>query len=83
MKASWKSHVVSENDDTIKTIRNIYLWCSTINSEFIKTARLKSLCHWKELASYYNLFDSKTGETEHSAAWYYLHLTRWPKVIVT
>ena len=69
MKALWNGQVIAESEDTINVEGNQYFPVNTVNKDFLSGSETHTVCHWKGIASYYNLVVD--GETNKDAAWYY------------
>lgn len=69
VKAYWKGKVLAESDTYEIVEGNIYFPPENINKEFFKESSTHTSCHWKGLASYYNI--QVDGEVNKDAAWYY------------
>ncbi len=68
-KATWNGEVVAESDETIVVEGNHYFPADSIMSEFFKESNSHTVCHWKGVASYYDV--EVDGKTAKGAAWYY------------
>ena len=68
-KAIWNGAILAESDKTIVVEGNHYFPPDTIKSEYFKSSDMHTTCHWKGLASYYNV--EVDGKTNNGAAWYY------------
>lgn len=68
-KAVWNGAILAESDQTIVVEGNHYFPPDAIHSEYFTPSALHSTCHWKGLASYYNV--EVEGKTNANAAWYY------------
>jgi uncharacterized protein (DUF427 family) len=69
MKAIWEETIIAETDRTIVIEGNHYFPPSSIKPEFFLPSDTQTTCHWKGVASYYNV---KVGEKVNAdAAWYY------------
>jgi uncharacterized protein (DUF427 family) len=69
MKAIWNNEVLAESDKTIVIEGNHYFPPDSINREYFSPSETHSTCHWKGIASYYNV---RVGEQSNAdAAWYY------------
>lgn len=69
MKAIWNGKVIAESDKTINIEGNQYFPKESINKEFFNFSNLKTTCHWKGEASYFNV--AVDGKENKDAAWYY------------
>lgn len=69
MKAIWEETIIAETDRTIVIEGNHYFPPGSIKPEFFLPSDTQTTCHWKGVASYYNV---KVGEKVNAdAAWYY------------
>ncbi|NWF67890.1 MAG: DUF427 domain-containing protein [Chloroflexi bacterium] len=68
-KAVWNNVVIAESDQTIMVEGNHYFPPSAVKKEFLKDSTTHTTCHWKGVASYYNV--EINGQTNRDAAWYY------------
>lgn len=69
MKAIWEDTVVAESDRTIVIEGNHYFPPNSIKREYLSSSDTHTTCHWKGIASYYNL---RVGDQSNAdAAWYY------------
>jgi uncharacterized protein (DUF427 family) len=69
MRAIWNGTVIAESDDTVKVEGNHYFPAESVRSEYLVPSDNHTRCHWKGVASYYDL---KVGErVNRDAAWYY------------
>jgi len=69
MKAIWENTVLAESDHTVVVEGNHYFPPASIKREYFTASDTHSTCHWKGVASYY---DVKVGDkTNADAAWYY------------
>jgi uncharacterized protein (DUF427 family) len=92
MKAIWENTVLAESDHTVVVEGNQYFPPASIKREYFTASDTHSTCHWKGVASYY---DVKVGDkTNADAAWYYPepkeaaksikdHIAFWRGVTVT
>ena len=69
MKAIWKDTVLADSDSTIIVEGNHYFPPDSVNMEYFKPSDKHTTCHWKGIASYYDV--SVEGKVNESAAWYY------------
>jgi uncharacterized protein (DUF427 family) len=69
MKAIWENVILAESNATIVVEGNHYFPPDSINKHYFKDSNTQSACHWKGLASYYNLVVD--GKVNQDAAWYY------------
>ena len=68
-RAIWNGAVLAESQDGIVIEGNYYFPPESVNMEFFRSSQTHTTCHWKGLASYYNLVVD--GQTNKDAAWYY------------
>ncbi|MBA2257032.1 MAG: DUF427 domain-containing protein [Thermoleophilaceae bacterium] len=79
MKAVWNGVTVAESDETIVVEGNHYFPPDTVKREHLSRTRMRTLCPWKGLASYYSL--DTGGETNRYGAWSYPHPWPWIRKI--
>ena len=68
-RASWNGTVLAESADTVVVEGNQYFPAGDVNLEYFKPSESHTTCHWKGLASYYNVVVD--GKENRDAAWYY------------
>ncbi|MCC6803533.1 MAG: DUF427 domain-containing protein [Anaerolineae bacterium] len=68
-KAIWNGAVLAESDQTIVVEGNHYFPPDAINRTYFRPSDMHTTCHWKGLASYYNV--EVDGKINPNAAWYY------------
>ena len=68
-KAVWNGAVLAESSQTIMVEGNHYFPPETLNPDYFRASTLHSSCHWKGLASYYDV--AVGGKVNANAAWYY------------
>lgn len=68
-KAIWNGQVIAESNDTIIVEGNHYFPPDAVNKGYLKDSNTHTTCHWKGLASYYNI--DVNGQTNRDGAWYY------------
>lgn len=69
MKAIWNDNVIAESNATINIEGNEYFPENTVKQKFLKKSETNTVCHWKGVASYYDIVVN--GKTNKDAAWYY------------
>jgi uncharacterized protein (DUF427 family) len=69
IKAIWNNAVLAESDKTIVVEGNHYFPPDAVHSEFFQPSQTHTVCHWKGLASYYDVVAN--GQVNKDAAWYY------------
>ena len=68
-KAVWNGAVLAESDDTVIVEGNHYFPVESINRDYFSDSDSHTVCHWKGVASYYDL--EVEGQTNPGAAFYY------------
>lgn len=68
-KAIWNGEVIAESDNTVVVEGNHYFPPDAVKQEYLKNSTTHTTCHWKGLASYYNI--EVNGKTNNDGAWYY------------
>jgi len=69
MKATWQDTILAESDKTIVIEGNHYFPPNSIKREYFSPSETHTTCHWKGIASYFNL---RVGDQSNAdAAWYY------------
>ena len=69
MKAFWNNQLLASSDKTIVVEGNHYFPPSSLNMEYFKKSPKQTVCHWKGVASYFDIHVG--GQTNEGAAWYY------------
>ena len=69
MKAIWKDTVLAQSDDTVVVEGNHYFPVSTLVREHFRSSDTHTSCHWKGVASYYDVVVG--GDVNKDAAWFY------------
>jgi uncharacterized protein (DUF427 family) len=68
-RASWNGTVIAESSSTAVVEGNQYFPVDDVRSEYLRPSDMHTTCHWKGVASYY---DVVVGDTvNRDAAWYY------------
>ncbi len=68
-RASWNGAVIAESSSTTAVEGNQYFPVDDVRSEYLRPSDTHTTCHWKGVASYY---DVVVGDTvNRDAAWYY------------
>jgi uncharacterized protein (DUF427 family) len=75
MRAFWNDVVLAESAETIVVEGNHYLPPESIDFRHLKPSRMRSLCFWKGIASYYTV--EVDGQRNRNAAWTYRHPFPW------
>lgn len=68
-KAIWNDVVIAQSDATVVVEGNHYFPPESINKEYFKQNFTHTTCHWKGVASYYDV--EVNGKINNDAAWYY------------
>jgi uncharacterized protein (DUF427 family) len=68
-RATWNGEVIAESADTVAVEGNQYFPLSDVRAELLRPSETHTTCHWKGLASYYDV--AVDGRVNHDAAWYY------------
>jgi uncharacterized protein (DUF427 family) len=68
-KAVWNGAVLAESDQTIVVEGNHYFPPAAIKEELFRKSHTHTTCHWKGVASYYDIVVD--GTVNRDAAWYY------------
>jgi uncharacterized protein (DUF427 family) len=71
LRVVWNGAVLAEAPRTIWLEGNHYFPPESLNRDCFRASRVKSLCPWKGLASYYTVVVD--GLANPNAAWYYPH----------
>ena len=69
MKAIWNETVIAESNDIVNIEGNSYFPLDSVKKEYFKNSATHTVCHWKGVASYYDL--EINGKLNSDAAWYY------------
>ena len=69
MKAIWNDVVLAESNKTVVVEGNHYFPPDSINRAYFKESDTHTTCHWKGVASYYDIVVD--GQVNADAAWYY------------
>ncbi len=70
-EAVYNGQVVARSDNTVVVEDNHYFPPSDVDQQYLRRTRMKSLCPWKGVASYYTVVVN--GASERNAAWTYRH----------
>jgi uncharacterized protein (DUF427 family) len=73
VQAIWNDTVIAESDRTVKVEGNHYFPAEDVNFDYLERSKLKTLCFWKGVASYYDVVVD--GVRNPGGAWYYPHPT--------
>ncbi len=69
MKAIWNEKVIAESEDIVNVEGNSYFPVASVKKEYLNKSDLRTVCHWKGTASYYDIVVE--GKRNENAAWYY------------
>ncbi len=78
-QAIWNKAVIAESDETIVVEGNHYFPPNSLKMEFFEKSDTHTTCHWKGIASYYNI--EVKGLKNIDAAWYYPNISEKAKQI--
>jgi uncharacterized protein (DUF427 family) len=67
----FNGEVIADAEDVVLLEGNVYFPLSSVRREVLQPSRMKSLCFWKGVASYYNV--EVNGVRDRHAAWIYRH----------
>ena len=73
-RATWNGTVLAQSDATIVVEGNHYFSPDDVRQEFLRPSESHTTCHWKGLASYYDVVVD--GKVNPDAAWYYPNPSR-------
>jgi uncharacterized protein (DUF427 family) len=68
-RAVWNGAVLAESDEFEIVEGNVYFPADKIDKQFFRASNTHTTCHWKGLASYYDVVVD--GQINRDAAWYY------------
>jgi uncharacterized protein (DUF427 family) len=75
MKAVWNGVTLAESDDAMLVEGYTYFPPDSVDRRYLKPSRMRSICPWKGIASYYSI--EVEGERLPNAAWTYRHPFPW------
>jgi uncharacterized protein (DUF427 family) len=75
MRAVWNGVTIAQSEDTVVVEGNHYFPLESVDPMLLQASRMKSLCPWKGLASYYHV--EVDGERNANAVWTYRHPYPW------
>jgi uncharacterized protein (DUF427 family) len=79
VKAVWNEVVLAESDETLLVEGNHYFPPESVDFTHLEPSRMRSVCFWKGLASYYTI--EADAERNPNAAWTYRHPFPWVRRI--
>jgi uncharacterized protein (DUF427 family) len=79
MRAIWNGETIAESEDTVVVEGNHYFPLASVDERFIAPSRMKSVCPWKGVASYYHV--DAGGTRLPNAAWTYRRPFPWVRRI--
>ncbi len=79
MRAIFNGVTIARSDDTIVVEGNHYFPLDSVESGVLRRSRMRSVCPWKGLASYYDV--TADGVRSANAAWTYRHPHPWVRRI--
>jgi uncharacterized protein (DUF427 family) len=71
IEAKFNGQVIARSEHTVVVDGNYYFPPADVESRFLRRSRMKSLCPWKGIASYYTV--DVEGAHGRNAAWTYRH----------
>lgn len=71
IEAVFRGQVIARSEHTIMIEGNHYFPPGDVDERYLRRNRMKSLCPWKGIASYYTV--EVDGSTDRNAAWTYRH----------
>lgn len=71
IEAVFNGQVIARSGDTVVVEGNRYFPFGDVDQRFLTPSRMKSLCPWKGVASYYTV--EVDGQRDVNAAWTYRH----------
>jgi uncharacterized protein (DUF427 family) len=75
MKAIFNDVVIAESDETVYLEGNHYFPPDSVDFNRLERSRVRSLCFWKGVASYYTV--EAGGKRNRDAAWTYRQPAPW------
>ncbi|MDT0261504.1 DUF427 domain-containing protein [Jatrophihabitans lederbergiae] len=71
VEAVFEGQVIARSEDTVVIEGNHYFPPGDVDHQYLRRSRMKSVCPWKGLASYYTVEVDDAGGRD--AAWTYRH----------
>lgn len=71
VEAVFNGHVIARSDATVVVEGNHYFPPGAVDERYLRRTKMKSLCPWKGVASYYTV--EADGQQDRNAAWTYRH----------
>jgi uncharacterized protein (DUF427 family) len=68
-QATWNGTVIADSADTVAVEGNQYFPVTDVKREFLRPSDTHTTCHWKGVASYYDLVVG--DQVNKDAAWFY------------
>ncbi|HKW60336.1 MAG TPA: DUF427 domain-containing protein [Candidatus Dormibacteraeota bacterium] len=68
-QATWNGTVIADSDETVAVEGNQYFPVADVRSEFLRASDTHTTCHWKGVASYYDVVVG--DDVNKDAAWFY------------
>lgn len=78
-RATWNGRVIAESSNTAVVEGNQYFPAADVNPEYLRPSESHTTCHWKGLASYYDVVVGDNVNKD--AAWYYPEPSRAAEVV--
>jgi uncharacterized protein (DUF427 family) len=79
VRAIWNGTTIAHSNETIVVEGNHYFPPESVDRALLRRSRMKSLCPWKGVASYYHV--QVEGERLANAAWSYRYPYPWIRKI--
>lgn len=79
MRAIFNGVTIAQSEETVVVEGNHYFPPESVDPNVLRQSRMKSLCPWKGMASYYHV--EIDGECGSNAAWTYRHPYPWIRKI--
>ena len=71
VEAVFQGQVIARSEDTVVIEGNHYFPPGAVDEQYLHRSRMKTLCPWKGIASYYTV--AVDGTADRNAAWTYRH----------
>ena len=78
-RATWNGTVIATSSNTAVVEGNQYFPAADVKVEFLRPSESHTTCHWKGLASYYDVVVG--DQVNKDAAWYYPEPSRAAEVV--
>ena len=78
-RATWNGTVIAESANTTGVEGNQYFPITDVRPEFMRPSDTHTTCHWKAVASYYDVVVD--GTTNKDAAWFYAEPSKQAEMV--